>query len=496
MKYLLIVSTYLLSSFFTQAQPFTDSLDAFMKKKMQDLGIPGLQIAVVKNGKIIKSSNYGLANIQDSIPVKDNTIFTINSIAKAFIGVAIMQLVEDKKVDLDKPVSAYLDSLPVSWQPVTLKRLLTHTSGIPDMIVNGKMIKEGEEWDAWDGVQKLPMEYPTGERFSYNQTGYVLLGKVIKKVSGKDFTDFVQERQLNVVGMPSTIYGDALDIIPNSCREYTFIHNIDNSYTRSVAGNTVRGSLGNVYEEFPRYFRTASGINSTAIELAKWIIALQKGKLFKDPNSLTTLWKPGLLNNGSPAGFSRLLNGYALGFETSIRDEHPAVTAIGGGRAALFIYPNDDLSIIILTNLQASVPEDFIDEAAGYYIPDMKASNGFGLIPSIKLLRAELLKTGFTNSLDIVKKLKKKDQKFDLLENDLNQWGYNLISQGEPQNALEIFRLNIALYPASWNVYDSYGELLLQMNRKEEAIKMYKKSVELNPQSEGGKKILEQLLQK
>ena len=120
--------------FVRDAYAQTDSIDVFLKQQMQKMGIPGLQLAIVRNGEIIKTGNYGLANIQDSIPVDSLTVFTINSITKAFTGIAIMQLVEAGKLNLSSPVSAYLDNLPDSWKVVTIQQLLSHISGIPDIV--------------------------------------------------------------------------------------------------------------------------------------------------------------------------------------------------------------------------------------------------------------------------------------------------------------------------------------------------------------------------
>ncbi len=111
-----------------------DSIDVFVKTQMQKRKIPGLQLAIVQHGKIIKAANYGLANVQDSIPVRNNTVFTINSITKAFTGIAIMQLVEAGKLNLSAPVGNYLTGLPQSWHTVTIQQLLSHTSGIPDIV--------------------------------------------------------------------------------------------------------------------------------------------------------------------------------------------------------------------------------------------------------------------------------------------------------------------------------------------------------------------------
>src|SRR5690606_28395009 len=114
----LIISNHLLDQ--------ADIIDVFIKNEMQKRGIPGLQLAIVKEGKIIKTGNYGLANVQDSIPVSNQTVFPINSLTKAFTGVAILQLVEEGKLKLSAPVSDYLDHLPASWNSVTIQQLLSH----------------------------------------------------------------------------------------------------------------------------------------------------------------------------------------------------------------------------------------------------------------------------------------------------------------------------------------------------------------------------------
>src|SRR5688572_24908075 len=148
-----------------------DSVDLVVKEQMQKRRIPGLQLAIVRNGKIIKTANYGFANVQDSIPVSDKTVFPINSITKAFTGVAILQLVEAGKLTLTSPISAYLPGLPNAWNTVTVLQLLSHTSGIPNI-----EDQDFDEKNAWRKVTGLPMDFLPGEKFSYNQTNYLLLG--------------------------------------------------------------------------------------------------------------------------------------------------------------------------------------------------------------------------------------------------------------------------------------------------------------------------------
>jgi CubicO group peptidase (beta-lactamase class C family) len=382
----------------TQPHAQPDDVDIFLRSQMQKRHIPGLQVAVVQHGKIVKLGAYGLANIQDCVPVDNQTLFQTNSITKAFTGVAILQLVEDGKLDLAAPPSRYLDGLPAAWQAVTIRQLLTHTSGLPDIWDNhARLIADGED-ASWAKVQTLPMEFTPGEQFKYNQANYVLLGKIIDKLSGQPFTRFIGAGQFDVAAMPLSGFYDSYDVVPHSARVYRIV---DRKMDREA-------KLGCVFDEFQPSLRTAAGMNSTAKEIARWIIALQQGQLLKTKDSLATLWAPGVLNDGSVRGFGGPLQGYALGWPTTIPPEHRAVGGIGGGRSAFFIYPDDDLAVVILTNLQFGAPESLVFEVAGHYVRSLHPSAGFGLPPTIKVLRAELIKTGFEHALEVVNEVKKK----------------------------------------------------------------------------------------
>jgi CubicO group peptidase (beta-lactamase class C family) len=364
----------------------SDSIDTFIKGKMQQKHIPALQLAIIRDHKIIKSETYGIANLENNIPATAQSIFSINSITKAFTGVAIMQLAEAGKLKISDPLSMYLDSLPVAWQKITLQQVLTHTSGLPDLLDdNEQILGNGVEHLALQMAGALPMEFKAGDKFRYNQTGYVLLGEIINKLSGMHFTRFIEENQFKVAGMNLTRFGDSYDVIPNSAGAYTM--------TKLVNGQFVRNRTPGVgYIQFPSFFRTAAGILSTADDMANWLIALESGKLLHAKSSITTMWTAAVLNDGKTGGFNALTNGYALGWPTVSRDEHPAVAPVGGGRSSLFVYLNDNLSIVVLTNLMGANPDQFSDEIAGYYIPEMHEANGFGLSTNLKKLRLELLK--------------------------------------------------------------------------------------------------------
>lgn len=469
----LVSSGLLVRGVHAQSRP--DSIDVFLQDRMHQLHIPGLQVAVLRHGQLVKLSSYGLANVEQAVPTTNESVFSVNSITKAFVGVAIMQLVEAGKLRVDDPLSRYLPDLPSPWQAVTLQQVLTNTSGLPNIIDQYEhVLAGGQEAAAWAQVKTLPLEFQPGQQFSYNQTGYVMLGKIITQVSGKHFTTFIEEGQFQVAHLTHTRFGDSQDVIPHSAGAYTTKRNVEGHWVD-------RGELSVAYAEFPVFFRTATGILSTAQDMAHWLLALQDGRLLKDQASLRTLWTPARLPNGQVGGFNELVNGYALGWPTVTRAEHPAVGPVGGMRSALFVYPQDELAIIVLSNVQGANPEYFIDEVAGYYLPDMKQAHGFGLPPTIQKLRAQLLKQGINKAPSIAARLQKRDATFRLTENDVNAWGYKLLEQKQPAQAVAIFRLNVALYPQSANTYDSLAEALEGTGDRAGALQNYRRSLALNP---------------
>lgn len=337
-----------------------DKVDVAIKDIIQKNNIIGLQLAVVKNNKIVKTMHYGLSNVQDSVLVDSKTVFSINSMTKAFTGVALMQLVEKGKVNLEDPISKYLDSLPITWQKITVKQLATHTSGIPDVwSPEGNIITENNQ-TSLRKIKELPIDFLPGERFGYNQTNYLLLGMLIEKITGKTFEKYLIENQFEKAGMTNSAkvgLADYYKVINHSARSYTHFRN---------------GSLTNMYEEIPENLRTAAGIYSTATEIAQWIIALQSHQLIKEEKNLKKLWTPMVLNNGKTEGMSDFLNGYAIGFYTSSRTTKPVIASLGGVRSGMFIYPKNNVSVIILTNSQGFYPENYLEKIANLYIEENK----------------------------------------------------------------------------------------------------------------------------
>ncbi|SFF45637.1 serine hydrolase domain-containing protein [Flavobacterium xueshanense] len=351
-KILLLIS---LLTVFNNTYSQEDKVDLAIKELIQKNKIVGLQLSVIKENVIVKTSHYGFANIQDSIAVNSQTVFSINSTTKAFTGVAIMQLVENGKLNLEEPISNYLDKLPKTWQKITVEQLVTHKSGLPDVWDSqGNMLSEDGNI-LFENVKKLPLAFEPGKHVREGLANYMLLGMLIEKISGQSFEKFITENQFKKAGMKNAMkagIGDFYNIINHSARPYTYFRN---------------NVLTNVYQPMPSNLLPAGGIYATATEMAQWVIALQTNQLINAEN-LKILLKPIELENGKPYEENGLLDRSSIGFSLSSRAENPIIASMGGARNALFIYPKKNVSIIILTNLMGSHPQDFIEEIAKLYI--------------------------------------------------------------------------------------------------------------------------------
>jgi CubicO group peptidase (beta-lactamase class C family) len=200
-------------------------VDAIMRRAMAERQIPGAQLAVVRNGRVVLLRHYGVANLQTPVPVTDGTIFSINSITKAFTGVAAMRAVEAGRLDLSKRIGDYLDGLPEAWRGVTVRQLLSHSSGLPNFAGSAGG-RQGDEAAAWAWALAQPVRFPPGERFDYSQTNYALVQNILNKLDGRALDDPVVLAQTALVGMPATGLHDGRDVVPGKAAVYGLDHGV------------------------------------------------------------------------------------------------------------------------------------------------------------------------------------------------------------------------------------------------------------------------------
>jgi CubicO group peptidase (beta-lactamase class C family) len=447
----------------------TAGIETVVADQMRRRAIPGMQVAVVRGGRVVYEKAFGIADLETGAAVTPATNFTLNSATKSFTGVAIMQLVQDGKLSLDAPIGRYLPDLAVAWRGVTVAQLLSHLSGLPDVLIQpkgqgtGSLVGEGDETSAWTAVQAMPFQSPTGTRFSYNQTNYVLLGKIIDRVSGMPFTRFIQTRQFAPAGMRTAAFGDGRDVMSGRVRTYRYRGGAAQGQTRAIE---------HAWDEFSPFMRTAGGLNASAGDVAHWLIALDKGVLLA-PSSRQALWTPGRFNDGRPGPWS-------MGWPLSDHGGHAVAAGIGGRRSAFFVYPRDDLAVVVLTNLAGANPEEFVDEIAGQFLPDLLAANGGGLPLSVKRLRTALIANDFADPRRAYDRLKQKPG-FQLNEDDLNGWGGMLLDAGQVRQAVAVFGLNVELHPESANALDSLAMAFEAANDRPRAIANYEASLKRDP---------------
>ena len=432
-------------------------VDALLAQEMTERRIPGAQVAVVQNGRIVFVKSYGLANLQTPVPVSNTTLFSINSATKSFTGVAAMQLVERGQLDLDASISVYLDDIPAGWHAVTVRDLLTHVSGLPNIVDSrtGQMLGANES-DAWAIVRQKEPEFEPRTRSSYNQTNYLLLGRIIAKQSGEAFAAFIAKHQFAAVPMPSAGFGDSRDVVPGKSQSYRY------DYSASP-----QGTLRTVYEEFPTGLRPGAGINTTAGDLAAWLAALMQGRLIRIDTGLAALWSPPRLVDGTPAS-------WGLGWPLRTRKERIIPGGQGGGRSAFSVYPDEKIAVVVLTNLSGANPEDFLDNIAHIYAPGIDTSD-------VANLRDQLDRQGFSAAPRLVDAAIQSGMPLDLPEGELNSWAYRLLRSGNQAGSLEIFKLNVHLYPGSANAHDSLGEAYLAAGDRARAAASYEESLRLDP---------------
>ena len=308
-----------------------DKVDDYMRRQLAERNIPGAAIAIIKNGQAIRTAGYGLSSVEFNAPVSKETVFEIGSISKQMTAAAIMLLVEEGKVNLEEKISRYLPSTPDEWKNVTVRHLLTHTSGIKSYssLSGFELTKRLKRDEFVKSLGVHPLEFEPGARWNYSNSGYNLLGFIIESVAQKSYWDFMHERIFKPLGMNHTTDRDPKNIISNRATGYEWEN----------------GKLiGRDYDLTDVF--SAGAIVSTILDLAKWDAVLRNDTFLKK-ESKALIWTPVILNDGKP---------YPYGLGWNVTDFRGHKLYSHGGQTAGFAanisrYVDDNLTVIVLTNL-------------------------------------------------------------------------------------------------------------------------------------------------
>ena len=333
-----------------------DDVDDYVKIRMEKEHLPGLSLAVIKDGKLVKLKGYGSADLELKVPSSPETVYQVGSITKQFTAAAILLLVQDGRVNLDDRISIYLSGTPSSWNDITIRNLLTHTSGLPREAIattDKTMFADYTEEEMLRSAMTLSVLSTPGTKYSYGNLEYDLLAIIVERVSGKSFSDFLQERIFRPLNMTSTRINDRAAIIPNRAQAYLW-----------KSGNLEKCEP----EVSPTVFLGSGSMISTVIDLAKWDTALYSNTIL-NAKSRAAMWTPGKLADGTGTD-------YGFGWVISSIKGHTDVHhngAMNGFVGNISRFVTDRLTVIVLVNQSGlSNTERIATGIARIYIPAIR----------------------------------------------------------------------------------------------------------------------------
>ena len=331
-----------------------DRINEYVRAEMKRLQIPGFALQVLRNHRVILTANYGIADPLTGAPVTEHTSFEIASISKQFTDAAVLLLADKGILAVTDRLSKYLPDVPPAWRTITIQQLMNHTAGLRD---------DWDEDDAYftskttnqqffEALKASPLKFPPGSDWSYG-CGPFVLGLVIERVTGMSYAQFMRESIFRPLGMTSTSVNDDSINVPGR-----------------ASGFTLRNGLIQPGVHISRAARARAdvGIRTTSHDLALWNAALD-GSLLLSPASKKLMFTPGRLNNGEVIA-------HGLGWFVTPFRGHKEIAHGGrfrtGFSAFVGRYPDDSLTIIVLSNQFKTQPSEMVRAIASFYDSDYR----------------------------------------------------------------------------------------------------------------------------
>lgn len=460
-------------------QSKADKIETLLKKYVENDQFNGA-VLVAEGGDVIYSNGFGMANFEHNVPNKTDTKFRIASITKQFTAALILQLVEEGKLELDKPISAYLPNYKgPAADVVTIHHLLTHTSGIPSY-TSFPGFFESSSRDPYTPdeliktFQDSTLQFTPGEKFVYNNSGYVLLGRIIEEVTGKTYEQVLQERIFDPLGMTNSGYDHSKNILKNRAAGYE--REGDQLINAPYLDMSLPYAAGSIY--------------STVEDLYLWDQALYGNKILSEES------KKLMFAHHIPAGNGFYGYGWGLGKQPlgKTKDSVEVMAHSGGinGFNTLITRYPESRNFVVLLNNTGSTDLDAMTNNINSILHGLEVET-----PKKSIAREVttiFMDKGAAAGLARIKELQA-NPAYEVKEDAMNSLGYQLLQNGKHKEAIAVFQFNVAQFPDSWNVYDSLGEAYMVDGQKDLAIKNYKKSIEMNPANTNGKEMLAKIQQ-
>jgi CubicO group peptidase (beta-lactamase class C family) len=472
---LLLTSVMLATS--AAAASRQEGLDTLLSRYHQLRQFNGAVLVADEKG-VVHQKAYGSANFELQVPHTVDSRFRIGSITKQFTAVLVLQLVHEGKLQLDEKLTTYLpDYRKDTGSRITLHQLLNHTSGIPSYTgLPGFFQNETRTpYAVGDFVKKFAsgdLEFEPGTRFQYNNSAYFLLGAIIEKVTGKPYAQVVQERIFTPLGMKHSGYDVAATLIPKRASGYQL---------------RPEGYVNAPYLDMSIPY-AAGSLYSTVGDLYLWDRALYGNKVL--PAALKQkMFTPGLADYG----YGWFIRAIPLADGKTQVKTVSHTGGINGFNTLLLRVPERKELVVLLDNTSRG---DKLEELSVDLLSVLHGIAPRGPRESIgEVVSSTMEKEGVAQAIAKYRALKaSKPDAYDFdNEQALNMAGYSALQKGRSAEAIELFKLNVEMFPKSGNPYDSLGEAYLTAGNKELALANYQRSLELDPKNKGAEETIARL---
>ena len=432
---------------------------------------------VAENGKVIYKKGLGLANMEWNIPNTPETRFRLGSITKQFTAALILQLVEQGKLKLDGKLSDYLpDYRKDIGEKVTIHQLLNHTSGIPSYTGLPGFFNDVSRnpYTVSDFVKRYAsnnLEFEPGSKFSYNNSGYFLLGAIVEKVTGQPYEQVLKEKILDPLGMKNTGYDHHDTLIEKRASGYQ--KTPDGYMNASYLDMSIPYAAGSLY--------------STVEDLYLWDQALYTDRVVSAA-SKDLMFKPNL----SDYAYGWVVTKVKLGNGTDSVSKIAHGGGINGFNTVIVRFPTQKHLIVLLDNTSQGRSLEQLERELTNILYNQP--HNLPRMPVAEVLQRTIAEKGIDAAIAQYRDIKTlQASAYDFSEQELNNLGYQLLQAKKLKEAVEIFKLNVAEHPQGFNTYDSLGEAYMVSGNTELAVQNYKKSLELNPQNTGATEMLKRL---